>query len=132
MWGTQSFFSIFSPFIVLAVISSIGLHSLQVSHDHPGGGAHYEQQPHGGSNTDALPVLGEYLHMAEKKLFLAIAAATLLSVLLATILYGRWSDLLVYTARLYRRFLKQEPLPVVCADYIVRCFAKGILHPKLH
>lgn len=126
--------SILSTFVVFALLFSFGLHSLQISHSHPGHGAHHgssqqEEKNHGG---DTL-TLGEYMHAAEKKLLFIMMFALLMSAGVVAMLYGSWEQFLLRANLLFEissRRRKEEVLEVF--DYFELLFSRGILHPKLH
>jgi hypothetical protein len=122
------FSSVFSVFIVLTLLFSLSLHSVQISHDHPGNHTG-EQQGHGG---DAL-VLGEYLHMSDKKLCIILASILLLGTGIATALYGNWPQFLLRVElRYFFFFRRRKEVTLVIFDYLKLYLCRGILHPKLH
>jgi hypothetical protein len=106
------------------LLFSLGLHSVQVSHDHSG-----EQHK---AEGDAL-VLGEYMHAAEKKLLVILASLLLLGTGIATLPFGGWPQFISQIELRYLVFFrKRKEVLFTFFGYLLLCFGRGILHPKLH
>lgn len=124
----KTFISIPTVFVALTLLFSLGLHSIQISHNHPGHHAGEQQE----NNSDVL-ILGEYMHVSDKKLFIILSAILLLGTKIAAILYGSWSQ---FIARVELRhlifFRKREEVSLTFFDCLQLCLCRGILHPKLH
>lgn len=122
------FSSVLSVFIVLTLLFSLGLHSVQISHDHPGNHAGEQQERDG----DVL-VVGEYMHISDKKLFIILASILLLCTGIATALYGNWTQFLLQIELQYFLFFRRrKEVTLVIFDYLKLHLYRGILHPKLH
>ena len=128
-----TFISVISTLLAVALLASFTLHAVQISHDH---------HSHAGGDTKEIPaksvpgadfvVLGEYMHLSDKKLFLIIAIAGMLAVILP-----QFGDSFARLIAYYRRFsliLRTQitSKPKSLFNYLRLLFAKGILNPKLY
>ncbi len=116
-------------FVILMLLLSFGMHSVQVSHTHIG---HANQQgEHPPEKKSELPTaVGEYMHTSDKKLVFLVASALLLGI---HFLSGTWSTALYVRAVAVAVILKRkrEYAPATI-DHIKLHLARGILNPKLH
>lgn len=121
--------------IALSLISSFGLHAVQIGHIHPGHqeqneSSHRHQNEH---ESGEFSVLGEYMHAAEKKLYLLITSVWSLSTVAIPFLYGDWSAFLFTVNLLFIVMLQRNKKHLLSADNYIRLFlARGILNPKLY
>lgn len=124
----------FAILVVLTLLFSFGLHSVQVAHSHPNhaehqGHTHGESQEHKSSGS----TLGEYMHAADKKLLLILAALSMLALGLVTTLSSSWEHFILHKNLLLCTFFKKSRETALSThNYLKWCFCKGILHPKLH
>lgn len=130
----QLFTAPFAILVVLTLLFSFGLHSVQVAHSHPNhaehqGHTHGESQEHESNGT----ALGEYMHAADKKLLLILATISMLALGFVTTLFGSWEQFILHKNLLLCTFFKKSREIVLSThNYLERCFCRGILHPKLH
>jgi hypothetical protein len=121
--------------IALSLISSFGLHAVQIGHIHPGHqeqneSSHQHQNEH---ESGEFSVLGEYMHAADKKLYLLIASVWSLSSEAISFLYGDWLAFLFAANLLFIVLLQRNrKLLLTAGDYIKVFLARGILNPKLY
>lgn len=120
--------SVSSVFVVLILFLSLGLHSIQIAHGH-----HTHPDSDQQENEGLTLVLGEYMHMSDKKLFAILSAAFLLAAVLAPNLQGSWKKLLVVSASLHTTLLRRSQfLVLLIFNYLELCFSRGILHTRIH
>ncbi|MFT5036931.1 MAG: hypothetical protein ACI9VM_000501 [Candidatus Azotimanducaceae bacterium] len=117
--------------VAFFLVFSLGLHTIDFSHAHLGHAqTHTKQQS---ENTGDVLILGEYTHMTEKKLFLILLIALLLSAGAARLLTFSWSQ---FRARAERQYIyawrKIQTLAPPLITHLQQNFSQGILHPKLH
>jgi hypothetical protein len=114
-----------SILVTFTLLGSFGLHSVQIVHTHAG--------EHTTENDAASSApLGEYLHGAEKKFFVAVAALLLVHMSLINGLTGSWSRLVRTAERSARMILKGRRSLNIASYYNQLFFSTGLLHPKLH
>jgi hypothetical protein len=105
---------------------------VQISHIHPGHQSHHETSHQGEQESNGAVVLGEYMHAAEKKLFLLIVSILLLGAS-APFLLPSWTQFIFVTNLWYSSVLKRwRVLTLTANDYIKLSLARGILNPKLY
>ena len=120
-------------FVALALVFSFGVHSIELSHEHPGHG-HLDGSYHPGEKETVLS-LNEYIHGQEQKLFLAILLATLLigSLLRPSFLNSSIETFVqVFTLKLGSVFVSLYKKLLYFTIYLVCLFQKGVLNPKLY
>jgi hypothetical protein len=126
--------SLLSMFIAIALISSFGLHSIQITHihpDHPDHSHHHDQgaHEHGGSMIS----LGEYAHMAEKKTLYTLIAVTLAAFIFVSPFGASWATFLLCSTIRQITFVRQRKRTSYSfLDFLTLAFSKGILNPQLH
>jgi hypothetical protein len=123
--------SIISALIAGTLVFSFGLHSVQVAHEHPDHvhtfGATHETEEH------FVLALGEYMHMAEKKLYLTVPPVVQLAASVSLILFGSWALFVFLNELSFVRFLrKRKEMFSAATDHIRITLSRGIMHPKLH
>ena len=117
--------------VVVALLCSFGLHSVQVQHSHYS--FSHTASGHGHSHAPDLVLLDEYMHMADKKLFLILSLIVLLGLTFRTTYTASWIQFVRHLLHWYRTVLSgiraafSRPY-----NYLTLCFSQGILHPKLH
>ena len=123
----------FSILVTVTLLFSFGFHSVQIAHSHPGHTEHHgntqqEGQEHGGGSLS----LGEYMHAADKKLFIILASLSLLAFsFLAT--FGSWEQFMVSILHRYSTVFRHfKNIPTRLYSFLSQCLRIGILHPKLH
>lgn len=124
------FASVLSMCVVFTLLSSFGLHSVQIAHVHPGHVTH-DQSEQGHANT--MLSVGEYMHIGDKKLFVILSIFTLLATLFSAVPGLRWEAFVRRTEHKYTLFLRcRKEIADVIPEYIRFYFSKGVLHTKLH
>lgn len=128
VFGSLSF-SFLSTLVVVALLCSFGLHSVQITHEHPGHADHHGSSSH--EEGAPLLMLGEYMHLSDKKLFLGLAAVPFLTAGALFILFGSWWQLVASLELLYQAHLRKRQESVLSIfDYLRSYFSDGILHPQ--
>lgn len=129
-------FSFIPALVIGTLLLSFGMHSVQVSHDHPGHAGHHDKTAgeHKKSNSGSSEALGEYLHSAaDKKLFVIFASVALLSVWMTGILFGNWTQFILHENLRYSSFFrKRKEVISHVLRYLQLFLSLGILHPKLY
>ncbi len=120
--------SFLSIILVLGLLSSFGLHAVQIEHEHFSASSTHGTHEH----KQGFATLDTYMHLSDKKylIFLPVLALTLLSFLNHRV---RMEELLLLSATrhakiLHDRFGKQHR----AFDYLCRFFRKGLLHSKAY
>jgi hypothetical protein len=124
-----------SILIILLLVVSFGLHSVQIPHAHPGEAAHHQAASHGDNekNSNEFSILGEYAHSAEKKLLLLIVSAGFLALSASSFLRRQWSTFILTHECFYRLRLQLQRLFILFVrTHIEWLFSRGILNPKLY
>lgn len=113
--------------IVLGLVCSFGLHTVQVTHEHFG-----EQHTHNSDSSSRVVILGEYMHLTDKKLFL-------IPLFLATVLWGYIDVLSGIRERLLTHALQcvtslrqKSRERYNFFEYLDLYFKRGILHTKVY
>lgn len=116
--------------VVLCLVVSFGMHSVQIEHAHPG-----EVGPHAAHAEEiSIAAADAYMHGTDKKFLLLMLGALALVAVSAIFLQPRaWVRHLralnaSATGVLYRR----QRVARSEHDYLTRLFRCGILHPQLH
>ncbi len=117
------------PFIALilslGLVFSFGLHAVQIEHAHFG-----DVHAHGGEHQSVFSDLGEYMHLADKKMLLILSSGTLLWIFLLHI--DAWSRLLQYVHTYSLRYRQRRFQVYRALGYLSRFFGEGLLHSKVH
>jgi hypothetical protein len=108
-------------------MSSFGLHSIQISHEHFG--VHGE---HGAEHDSQMVALGEYMHMSDKKIFLMLAFFALFLATFLDPLHGLRERLLIHAVRRLISVREKNTELYHFFGYIMLCIKRGILHTKVH
>ena len=123
----------FAAMISVTIVLSFTVHAVQVEHEHYAP-AHSHATPHAHAEStgvagESLVVLGEKMHLSDKKWFVFVATVSLYAL---SFLITPWSvRLQMVSASLTRRAkLLQQP-PVTFESYLEALFAVGKLNPKL-
>jgi hypothetical protein len=117
---------VLAAFVLFILVFSFGLHSLQISHEHPG---HVHKNGANSHQDEPLTVLGEYTHATEKKMFVFVSAV--LPIFALASLLPLWNRFLMLVQILYtqnRRRLKYQ----THQTFLELLFSQGLLNPKLH
>ena len=124
--------TVFSMIVVLTLVSALGVHSVQVAHDHPGHAkTHHTNGDHDHGGT--LLTLGEYAHMSEKKMWLLLLSTTVFGLGVIAVLSGSWSQFLgAITLHYFILFRRRLTTLTAIIDHLSLCLRLGILNPKLH
>lgn len=116
-------------FLAITLLSSFGLHAIQIKHDHPGHPLEHSSAPHHG---DQAITIAEYIHGADKKFISALIAATMI---IGTFVLSertwRLSSALLQT-RLKTLVRKNFKIRDIEQRLYVYLFSEGILNPKNH
>lgn len=128
-----------SVFCAIFVILSLGLHTVQIKHEHhrvdTTRSMHFDMGvtfAHAG-NTQAVPAssesLADKMHMAEKKFVIFVLAAALLYTVRITqvLCYQQIAQCLCAVIKSRHRMR-----PSILNVYLIVLYASGILNPKLH
>lgn len=121
--------------IVLSIFGSFGLHALQVVHFHPSTGNHQEASspPNEEHGSKSLLGLGEYMHASDKKLFLSITPAILLSITTLALIYGSFTKFIEQANIKFILLLRRRKIFWTnTSNYLWLLLARGILNPKLY
>jgi hypothetical protein len=122
--------SALTALMVFVLLSSFGLHAVQISHMHPGHQGHHESGHQNEQDAHGEIVLGEYMHTAEKKLFLLVLSILLLG---SIFLQTSWAKFLFITNLLFDLLLRKiKELAFIIKNYLNLLLSQGILNPKLH
>ncbi len=105
------------------LVVSFSMHALQIKHVHPGSDAHTQGK---------TEVLSEYMHGAEKKLFLyTLASFLLLGAFLSAVARTYPASLHIHKLSSILRRYAGVPLHPYFFSYLRILFTAGILNPKL-
>lgn len=124
-----------SFFVVLILLSSFGLHSIQIPHSHPGHQKFTQDTHHDekSAQTGDFSELTVYMHAAEKKLFLMIVSVGSLVVVAATTVSSNWVTFLQLVSLTFALLLsRNKKRSKLIPNYLRMYFARGILNPKLY
>ena len=118
--------SIFMFCIACILFFTFALHLLQVHHIHFNSG----HSNHESEKNTVNMFLGEYLHLADKKLLALLFTVSILFFVYGQMRRSGWLRFLFQTA-LYARILQKNCIErYVIFDYLCIYFTKGILHTK--
>ena len=121
--------------VVLPLVGSIGLHAIQIAHIHPGHQDYIENSHQHDTEHESgeFLVLGEYMHASDKKLFLSVLPAILLSVASLALIYGSFAQFIVQANLRFLLLLQRKRVFwIITSNYLWLLFARGILNPKLY
>ena len=116
--------------VALILISSFLLHSLQISHTHSGHNEYPDSSHHDTPGSDEMGFLGEYIHAAEKKVYLFIASVWSLTINSLPQTHILWPNFLCIVGLLCALLLCRNAR-LVLHNYLILFFASGRLNPKL-
>jgi len=105
-----------------ALVLSFGLHTVELTHIHPGGHTHHSGDP-------IADVLSDYMHGSEKKSFMFVLASFLLSALFVAVYVQNFNTEVVATLRSFAR-LKAYTRQRHITSYFHLLFSRGILNTK--
>jgi hypothetical protein len=118
---------VFATLSIFLLFASFGMHAIQIPHGHFDGQNHTQTSE---KSSSVFVTLGEYMHVAEKKMLLDITVALLLS---ATFLYGSFSQFVRKQNLWFVSLLRwREKLILTTLTCIKLLFFRGILNPKLY
>ncbi len=123
----KAYIPILVCFISVGLVFSFGLHAVQVEHVH-----FNAEHTHGDEHASLASILGEYMHLADKKLLLGIFFA---STSLWTFLELRMSlwERLLYRASQVDALRRRRVLRIYrIFDYVRIFLRKGTIHTKAH
>jgi hypothetical protein len=116
--------------VAATLISSLGLHTVEINHTHPQHTHQHEHSSHGHDGT--MVSVGEYIHLAEKKLLLALVVSALaVSILLKPTRRFREQLLIYYRILRARCLLYRVRRRGSLINYLTLYLSRGVLNPKL-
>lgn len=114
-------------FIAFSLLTSFGLHSIQIEHEHP-----TSHHSHNNEHSSKGIMLGEYMHLADKKLVaLVLMAGIVLFAFLDGVVRMR-KGFLVYALQKYLQLRKKSSEQYHFFNYLCLYFKKGIIHTKAY
>ena len=121
--------------VVIALLFSFGLHSIQISHSHPG----HQNTTQENHHEKKIPQTGDFpeifvsMHAADKKLFLIMTPVWSLVATLPATVYTDWKTYLMLVALFIAQALSQNrKLSRSFFPYLQVSLSQGILNPKLY
>ena len=125
----------YGSLMVVLLLASFGLHAIQIAHEHQGANHHHSHsgaEPVSSNDGQSLSSLGEYMHAADKKLWIILPAPLFASLAVLLALCGSWLLLLEFVRRRvalvfylgrYRQSLRR--------NYLNFLYSQGLHNPKL-
>ncbi len=130
--GTYSIRSVVSILLTLALLSSFGLHAIQIHHEHFASIQEHGGHDHSGEkHAFGFETLDIAMHLADKKLVLFLVASI---VLLAPFLTERkrLQSLLLFALRSVKNSYERHGHQYRMHDYLSLYLRKGIFHSKAY
>ena len=119
---------ILSAFLSAGLFFSFGLHAVQVPHTHF---ASHETHEHQQEHVPTQTMLGEYMHLADKKLVVSMYTMTVLLVVFLDGALRAGKELLVYASVRYTALQRKALERDSFYNYLCLYFRKGIIHTKV-
>ncbi len=129
--GVFDYHFLLMVFLVITLIGSFGLHSLQIPHAHSHQATpHTENHKHTGEESSSL---SEYMHASDRKLYVLALAVVLFSVGFLTFFFNTWRTFLSHTEVHYQTQRKRRnSIAHTISVYLEVSFSNGILHSKAY
>ena len=125
---------VLTALIVLTLLGSFGLHSMQITHTHPGH-THFGEET-SKSTSEVVFSLHEFIHGNEQKMFLFVVLAVLLlgCFLLPRFLYGVALELrnAITCSMCNQAVLRSYSVFDKLHSFFILLFRTGVLNPNLH
>ncbi len=123
---------VFSTLLAFVLVFSLGLHAIQIHHEHFGGMTSHGEHDHTGKSDDAgFGILEVAMHLFDKKLFLLVALG-----MIALVAFHDVKQLILKLilshARRTRESYGRRGNEFRVYDYVTLCFRKGTIHPKAY
>jgi len=129
--GTCSIRSVVSILLTLALLSSFGLHAIQIHHEHFASIQEHGGHDHSGEkHAFGFETLDIAMHHADKKLVLFFVAGVLLVSFLTE--RKRLQSLLLFALRFVKNSYERHGHKYRMHDYLSLYLRKGIFHSKAY
>ncbi len=111
----------------VGLVFSFGLHAIQIEHVH-----FTAEGTHGGEHTSSISLLGEYMHLADKKLLASLFFASISLWTFLELRISLWDQLLAHASRVHTSRKKTAPPLSRIFDYVRVFLKRGMIHTKAY